>query len=263
MLTESNAGSGLRHSKPLSTTRLCVGVPPPVSAAPKSLSLKSAAGTASTLSLRVSSAPALRQAALTHSSTAVRWVAPGKGGPWQPGAKGSRSCGWGPTSPPHLMVRGEGLWQCPAGPDPGPPPASEGQWGGPGGAGRRLLKVNEGGGPRAGRKTADAARGIAARGTVGAAFWSEGWNIKLSAFGLVSDVPRWTVLLLFYNDRSKPHFPGRSCPQAINKDRRQIPHIIRSPYLFTTVTPNYSNSLSLLFSYYLYLNLPATSWALS
>lgn len=49
-----------------------------------------------------------QRAALIDSSRVIRWVAPGKGGPWQPEAKGSRSWGWGPTSPPHLMVRGGG-----------------------------------------------------------------------------------------------------------------------------------------------------------
>lgn len=107
MLTESNEVSGLRHSKPLSTTQLCVGVPPPASAAPQSLSLKPAAGIAPTV-------PSLRllctstTAGSSDSSTAARWVAPGTGGPPRPGAEGSRSWRWGPTPPPHLMVRGGG-----------------------------------------------------------------------------------------------------------------------------------------------------------
>lgn len=106
-----------------------------------------------------------------------------------------KGAGAGDGGPPlHLTAWcvGEGAVRMPrrpSGADPGPgaSPASEGQWGDPVVAGRRLLKVNEGGGPRGGGPRA---RGQdSCRGVVDAAAWSEGCRSKQSAFGPVCGVP--------------------------------------------------------------------------
>lgn len=117
--------------KPVST------IQPVLVAPPKFHSLKSPEGQTPNLSLLpVSPAPGARE-----DSALARWGALA--------AEGSRAAGGGQPLPPHLMVHGGGGCT-PAQPARRPPPASEGQCGGRGCAGRHLLKVNEDRQPRAG-----------------------------------------------------------------------------------------------------------------
>lgn len=130
-----------------------------------------------------------------------------------PGAPGWVGVRAGPSSSPHGVWR-RGLSLCRAGPSGPLPPAKASV----AGAARVVpLKVNEGGWRTASRAHAhsQATWLCAGSGSRSLVRGLDKQSVLSSLFLTSPNTLRWTVLLLFYNDRSKLQFPRRSCLQVI------------------------------------------------